>query len=157
IEDYEDFIQTDASINPGNSGGALVNTRGELIGINTAILSRSGGNQGVGFAVPVDMVRQVTTQLKEKGAGTRASLGLNIKMAGGPGAKTSKGAVMGGIVPDGPASKTGLRNGDVIVALNGKEIDGRALRLAVGSMAPGTKVDLKVLRDGSEQHYTVTL
>src|SRR5262249_39164417 len=76
IEDYEDFIQTDASINPGNSGGALVNTKGELIGINTAILSRSGGNQGVGFAVPVDLVRHVMTQLKENGAVTRARLGV---------------------------------------------------------------------------------
>src|SRR5438876_1070003 len=79
IEDYEDFIQTDASINPGNSGGALVNTKGELIGINTAILSGSGGNQGVGFAIPVDMVRQVTTQLKQKGVVTRARLGVYFK------------------------------------------------------------------------------
>src|SRR3989475_6902598 len=162
IEDYEDFIQTDASINPGNSGGALVNTKGELIGINTAILSGSGGNQGVGFAVPVDMVRQVMTQLKEKGIVTRARLGvyfqeLTPQLAAELGVKASKGAVVSQIVPDGPASKTGLKNDDVIVAMNGKEVDGRSLRLAVGSMAPGTTIDLKVLRGGSEQKFSVTL
>src|SRR5215510_11952973 len=162
IEDYEDFIQTDASINPGNSGGALVNTKGELIGINTAILSRSGGNQGVGFAVPVDMVRQVMTQLKEKGAVTRAWLGLSFeelipKLASALGVKASKGAVVVDIVPDGPAAKSGLRKDDVIVGVNGKDVDGRSLRLAVGSMAPGTTVDLRVLRDGAERKYSITL
>ncbi len=162
IEDYEDFIQTASSINPGNSGGALVNTKGEVIGINTAILSGSGGNQGVGFAVPVDMVRQVMTQLKEKGIVTRARLGvyfqeLTPQLAAELGVKASKGAVVSQIVPDGPASKTGLKNDDVIVAMNGKEVDGRSLRLAVGSMAPGTTIDLKVLRGGSEQKFSVTL
>jgi Do/DeqQ family serine protease len=162
IEDYEDFIQTDASINPGNSGGALVDTKGEVIGINTAILSGSGGNQGVGFAVPVDMVRQVTTQLKEKGAVTRARLGvyfreLTPELASELRVKASKGAVIDQIVPDGPASKTGLREDDVIVALNGKETDGRSLRLAVGSMAPGTTINLKVLRAGSERNFSITL
>src|SRR5436309_3863323 len=162
IEDYEDFIQTDASINPGNSGGALVNTRGELIGINTAILSRSGGNQGVGFAVPVDLVRQVMTQLKDKGVVTRARLGvyfeeLTPQLASELGVKASKGAVVSQIVPDGPASKSGLKKDDVIVALNGKETDGRSLRLAVGSMRPGTTIDLKVLREGTEQKYSITL
>ncbi|PYS52614.1 MAG: hypothetical protein DMG13_15595 [Acidobacteria bacterium] len=162
IEDYEDFIQTDASINPGNSGGALVNTKGELIGINTAILSGSGGNQGVGFAVPVDMVRHVITQLKDKGVVTRARLGvyfqeLTPKLASALGVKTTKGAVVTEIVPDGPASKSGLKKDDVIVALNGKETDGRSLRLAVGSMRPGTTIDLKVLREGTEQKYSITL
>ena len=162
IEDYEDFIQTDASINPGNSGGALVNTRGELIGINTAILSRSGGNQGVGFAVPVDMVRHVMTQLKEKGTVTRARLGvlfqeLTPKLASALGVQASKGAVVTDLVPDGPASKSGLRKDDVIVGLNGKDTDGRSLRLAVGSMAPGTMIDLNVLRGSSQMKYSVTL
>jgi len=152
IEDYEDFIQTDASINPGNSGGALVNTKGELIGINTAILSGSGGNQGVGFAIPIDMVRQVMTQLKDKGAVTRARLGIYFDQS-----TSSNGTVVKDVVEDGPASKAGLRKADVIVALNGKAIDGRALRVAIGSMAPGTKIDLKVLRDGREQTYSVTL
>ena len=162
IEDYEDFIQTDASINPGNSGGALVNTKGEVIGINTAILSGTGGNQGVGFAVPVDMVRQVMTQLKEKGAVTRARLGvyfqeLTPRLASALGVKASKGAVVSEIVPDGPASKSGLKKEDVIVAMNGKEVDGRSLRLAVGSMSPGTTIDLKVLRGASEQKFSITL
>src|SRR5215471_13312205 len=162
IEDYEDFIQTDASINPGNSGGALVNTKGEMIGMNTAILSRSGGNQGVGFAVPVDMVRQVMTQLKEKGAVTRARLGvyfqeLTPELSSALRVKTARGAVVAEIVPDGPAAKSGLQKDDVIVAMNGKDVDGRALRLAVGSMAPGTTIDLKVLRNGAEHTYSITL
>jgi len=162
IEDYEDFIQTDASINPGNSGGALVNTRGELIGINTAILSRSGGNQGVGFAVPVDLVRHVMTQLKENGAVTRARLGvyfqeLTPKLASALGVQASKGAVVAEIVPDGPASKSGLRKDDVITALNGQAIDGRSLRNAVGSMTPGSTINLKVLRGGSERNFSITL
>jgi Do/DeqQ family serine protease len=162
IEEYEDFIQTDASINPGNSGGALVNTRGELIGINTAILSRSGGNQGVGFAVPVDMVRQVITQLKDKGVVTRARLGVSYEeltpqKSSELGIKVSKGAVVGSLVPNGPAWKSGLREDDVIVALNGKEIDGRSLKLAIASMAPGTTVDLRVLRNGAERRHSVTL
>jgi Do/DeqQ family serine protease len=162
IEDYEDFIQTDASINPGNSGGALVNTKGELIGINTAILSRSGGNQGVGFAVPVDMVRHVMTQLKDKGSVTRARLGLYFQeltpqLSSALGAKATSGALVTEVVPDGPAAKAGLQKEDVIVALNGKEMDGRSLRLAVGSMTPGTTVQLKVLRGGAERQYSVTL
>jgi len=162
IEDYEDFIQTDASINPGNSGGALVNTKGELIGMNTAILSGSGGNQGVGFAVPVDMVRQVMTQLREHGVMNRARLGAYIqdltpKLASALGVKATGGAVVGDLVPDGPAAKAGLQKDDVIEAMNGKEVDARSLRLAVGSMAPGTMVDLKVLRNGSERTLSVTL
>jgi serine protease Do len=162
IEDYEDFIQTDASINPGNSGGALVNTRGELIGINTAILSRSGGNQGVGFAVPVDLVRHVMTQLKEKGTVTRARLGvyfqeLTPKLSSALGVKASEGAVVTEIVPDGPAAKSGLQKDDVIIAMNGKPVDGRSLRNAVGSMEPGSSINLKVLRNSSERNFTITL
>ena len=162
IEDYEDFIQTDASINPGNSGGALVNTKGEVIGINTAILSRSGGNQGVGFAIPIDMVRQITAQLKDKGTVTRARLGVSIQeltpqLASALGVKATQGAVVGDIAQDGPAASTGLMKEDVIVALNGKEVDARSLRLSVGSMTPGTTVDLKVLRGATEHHFTVKL
>jgi len=162
IEDYEDFIQTDASINPGNSGGALVNTKGEVIGINTAILSRNGGNQGVGFAVPVDMARQIMTQLKEKGSVTRARLGvyfqeLTSEVAGQLGVKASKGAVVAQIIPEGPAAKTSLKKDDVIIAMNGKDIDGRSLRLLIGSMSPGTTVNLKVLRGSAEQTVSVTL
>jgi serine protease Do len=162
IEDYEDFIQTDASINPGNSGGALVNTKGELIGINTAILSRSGGNQGVGFAIPVDMVRHVVTQLKEKGAVTRGRLGVSLgeltpELASELGVKASKGAVVKQVLADGPAGRAGLKADDVIVALNGKSMDGRALRVAIGTMAPGTAVELKIVRQGAERNVAVTL
>jgi serine protease Do len=162
IEDYEDFIQTDASINPGNSGGALVNTKGEVIGINTAILSRSGGNQGVGFAIPIDMVRQITTQLKDKGTVTRARLGVYVQeltpqLASALGVKATRGAIVDDIAQDGPAANTGLKKEDVIVAVNGKEVDGRSLRLEVGSMMPGTTVDLKVLRGATEQHFKVRL
>src|SRR4029453_19307757 len=107
IEEYEDFIQTDAAINPGNSGGALIDVKGELIGINTAILSGSGGNQGVGFAVPIDMVRQVMTQLKDKGSVTRAWLGvmsrdLNPEVAEEAGVRETKGILVADILPDGP-------------------------------------------------------
>jgi Do/DeqQ family serine protease len=162
IEDYEDFIQTDASINPGNSGGALVNTKGEVIGINTAILSGSGGNQGVGFAIPIDMVRQVTGQLKDKGTVTRAQLGVYVQeltpqLATALGVKATRGAVVADIAQDGPAANSGLRREDVIVAVNGKEVDSRSLRLDVGSMMPGTTVDLKVLRGTSEHHFSIKL
>jgi Do/DeqQ family serine protease len=162
IEDYEDFIQTDASINPGNSGGALVNTKGEVIGINTAILSRSGGNQGVGFAIPIDMVRQITAQLKDKGTVTRARLGVSIQdltpqLASALGVKATRGAVVGEIAQDGPAASTGLKTEDVIVAVNGKEVDAQSLRFTVGSMTPGSTVDLKVLRGSNEHHFTVKL
>jgi len=162
IEEYEDFIQTDASINPGNSGGALVNTKGELIGINTAILSRSGGNQGVGFAVPVDMARNVVTQLRDKGTVTRGRLGAGIgdltpELASELGIKATKGVVIGRIEPNSPAERAGLMKNDVIVALNGKQLDSRALRLAISSTAPGSTVDLKVLRNGSERNFSVTL
>jgi Do/DeqQ family serine protease len=162
IEDYEDFIQTDASINPGNSGGALVNTRGELIGINTAILSGSGGNQGIGFAVPIDMARQIMTQLKDKGVVTRAWLGVKIgeltpESASSLSVKSTVGAIVGEVVPNGPALKAGLRKDDVILELNGKPVDARSLRLAIGSTPPGTRVDLKVSRSGAERNVNVLL
>ncbi|HEX4998974.1 MAG TPA: Do family serine endopeptidase [Terriglobia bacterium] len=162
IEDYEDFLQTDASINPGNSGGALVNTKGELIGINTAILSGSGGNQGVGFAVPIDMARQIMNQLKDKGAVTRAWLGVRIgdltpDAAADLSVKATRGAVIDEVVPNGPALKAGLKKDDVIVELNGKPVDAKSLRLSVGSTAPGTTVDLKVVRNGAERRLNVVL
>jgi len=162
IEEYEDFIQTDAAINPGNSGGALVDMKGELIGINTAILSGSGGNQGVGFAVPIDMARQIMNQLKEHGAVTRAYLGLYFQeltpdFAVEHGIKASRGALVKEVVKDGPAEKAGLRVDDVIVSLNGKTVDGRTLRLTTSSQTPGTKIDLGILRDGKEQAISVNL
>src|SRR5215475_6576133 len=162
IEDYEDFIQTNASINPGNSGGSLINVRGEVIGVNTAILSPSGGNLGIGFAVPSNMVRTVMDQIIKTGKVTRGYLGVSVQdvtpeLAEALKLKTARGAVVAEIVPDGPAAKSGLQKDDVIVAMNGKDVDGRSLRLAVGSMMPGTTVDLKVLRGATEQHFKVKL
>ena len=163
IVDYEDFIQTDASINPGNSGGALVDTGGRLVGINTAILSRTGGNQGVGFAVPMNLARSVMEQLIEKGKVTRGYLGVMIQPVTPELAKEFKlsdnrGALVGDVTKDSPAEKAGLKDGDVVVQFNGKKVtDSRHLRLMVSQAAPGTKVELKVLRDGEEKSFHVKL
>ncbi len=164
IEDYEDFIQTDAAINPGNSGGALVNARGELIGINTAILSRgSGGNQGVGFAVPINLAHHVMTQLVEQGRVARGYLGVGIqpvtpKMAKLLGAPETRGAVVGSVQPDSPAERAGLRRGDIIFGMDDKQFDdARHLRLSVASVQPGTEVELWVWRDGNETRLPIKL
>ena len=164
IEDYEDFIQTDAAINPGNSGGALVNARGELIGINTAILSRgSGGNQGVGFAVPINLAHHVMTQLVEQGRVARGYLGVGIqpvtpKMAKLLGAPETRGAVVGLVEPDSPAERAGLQRGDIIFGMDDKRFDdARHLRLCVASVQPGTEVEVLVWRDGNETRLPVKL
>ncbi|MBS1788869.1 MAG: DegQ family serine endoprotease [Acidobacteria bacterium] len=163
IEDYEDFIQTDAAINPGNSGGALINANGELIGINTAILSRAGGNQGVGFAVPANLARTVMNQLMKNGKVVRGYMGVVIQPVTTELAKAfslpnSNGALIGEITPDSPASKAGLKQGDVISELNGVAVDdSRELRLKISQLAPGTTIKLKVLRDGSPRNISVTL
>ncbi len=153
ITGYEDFIQTDAAINPGNSGGALVDAEGRLIGINTAIVSRSGGFQGVGFAVPVNLARYVMDRLITTGKVTRGYLGINIQPLSPELAKEfnlpdeSSGVLVGGVSPNSPASKAGLQEGDVITELNGKPItDPRNLQLQVSQIAPGTKVNVRVLR-----------
>ncbi|HUG80441.1 MAG TPA: DegQ family serine endoprotease [Bryobacterales bacterium] len=164
IEDYEDFIQTDAAINPGNSGGALVNTRGELIGINTAILARGGGgNQGVGFAVPVNLAHHVMTQLVASGRVARGFLGVGIqdldpKMAKAFELQEARGAVVRSVQPGGPAAEAGLKQGDVIVGMNGESFrDSRELRLSVAAQPPGSTVKLAVLRDGAEKVFPVKL
>jgi len=163
IEDYEDFIQTDAAINPGNSGGALINTRGELIGINTAILSRAGGNQGVGFAVPVNMVRAVMNQLSKSGKVVRGYIGTTIQdvtpeMAKAFGLSEARGALVGEVTEGGPAAKSGVVKGDIIMAVNGQPVrDNRELRLTISQMAPGTPVKLLLFRAGKERETTVTL
>src|SRR5436309_8499575 len=156
IEDYEDFIQTDASINPGNSGGALVNTRGELIGINTAILSPSGGNLGIGFAVPVSLARNVMDQIVRSGKVTRAWLGVALQDVTGDIAANfhldkPRGALVADVEEGSPASKAGLQTGDIILAIDQKPVlDGRSLQLALGQMMPGKAVVLTVFRNGQE-------
>jgi S1-C subfamily serine protease len=156
IEEYEDFVQTDATINPGNSGGALVNLRGELIGINTAIASRSGGSQGIGFAIPSNMARPIMEMLVRDGKVTRGYLGINIGTVTPALAKQHKlgatsGVVVGGVQPDGPAAKAHLVQGDVIVALDGQPMKSDAvLRNTIAMIKPGTTVALQVVhRDGT--------
>jgi serine protease Do len=155
IEDFEDFIQTDAAINPGNSGGALVNLKGELVGINTAIASRSGGSQGIGFAIPANMARPIMETLIKDGKITRGYLGVNIATVTPAILKDHKlgaheGVVIAGIQPKGPAAKTGLSEGDVVVAIAGKAIkNDLELRNTIAAGKPGSIVELDVVhQDG---------
>ncbi len=163
IEDYEDFIQTDAAINPGNSGGALVNAAGQVVGINTAILSRSGGNQGIGFAIPINMARSVMDQIVKNGKVTRGWAGLSIQdvtpaIAKAFGLKDNQGVLVGDVLSDGPSAHAGLATGDVILSMNGEPVtDTHSFRLKVASLAPGAEVKLKVLRKGSEMEVPVKL
>ena len=162
VEGYEDFIQTDAAINPGNSGGALVDVNGRLLGINTAILSRSGGFQGVGLAVPANLVSQVADSLVKTGKVTRGYLGVNIQnitpaLADSFNLKSNKGALVADIVAGSPAAKAGLKEGDVITALNGEPVtDSNNLKNQVSAFAPGTKLNLDVLREGKTEQITAT-
>jgi serine protease Do len=161
--DYEDMIQTDAAINPGNSGGALVDAEGRLIGINTAILSHSGGNQGIGFAVPVNLARSVMDGLVKDGRVVRGFLGVNIQdltpvLAKQFDVKESTGALIAGVTPKSPAEKAGLHDGDIITEFNGKPVkDSRHLKLQVAQTTPGTSVPVKVLRDGKTKTIDVTV
>ncbi|MDQ3370462.1 MAG: trypsin-like peptidase domain-containing protein [Myxococcota bacterium] len=150
IEDYEDFIQTDAAINPGNSGGALVNLRGELIGINTAIASKSGGYAGIGFAIPSNMARPIMDQLVKDGKVVRGYLGVNIATVTSAIAKSqklgaSRGAMVADVQPDSPAANAGLVEGDVITGLDGSAIrSSDVLRNTIAMLKPGTTVELEV-------------
>jgi serine protease Do len=164
IADYEDFIQTDASINPGNSGGALVNARGDLVGINTAILSRGGGgNEGIGFAVPTNMARAVMEQILRQGKVVRGYLGVAVQpvtptMARAFHLNVSSGAVISDVTPNSPAARAGFARGDVVVALNGEPVsDSRSLRLRIAQTPPGTTIRLKLLRDGATREVSVQL
>ena len=164
IEDYEDFIQTDAPINPGNSGGALVNDRGELIGINTAIIAHgSSGNQGIGFAIPVNMVRNVMDQLIQNGKVTRAYLGIvpqdvTPAMAKAFGENEVSGALVGDVSPNSPAQRSGLEKGDIILDVNGKPVaDSNDLRMTISMMQPDASVNLRVFRNGGERDVNVQL
>ena len=160
VQGYEDFIQTDAAINPGNSGGALVDVDGRLVGIRTAILSRSGGFQGVGLAVPANMVAQVADSLVKSGKVIRGYLGVSSQnitpaLTESFGLKSNKGALVSEVMANSPASAAGLREGDVIVAVNGHPvIDANELKLQVSSLSPGTKLNLDVLRDGETKEFS---
>jgi len=161
--DYEDYIQTDAAINPGNSGGALVDAEGRLIGINTAILSRSGGYQGIGFAVPINMARSVMTSLLTNGRVVRGYMGVLIQDVTPELAREFKmgddhGALVGDVTPRSPADKAGFKSGDVITDFNHKPVtDSRHLKLTVAETAPGSTVPVKILRDGKPMTLDVTV
>ncbi|PKH85517.1 Do family serine endopeptidase [Colwellia sp. Bg11-28] len=163
IEHYEDFIQTDAAINSGNSGGALVNLRGELIGINTAILGPSGGNVGIGFAIPSNMMHNLITQIIEFGEVHRGILGVsgrsvNSEIAKAMELETSQGGFIEQVMPDSAADEAGIKAGDVIIAVNGKAIKSFfELRAKIGSIGANKKVKLTVIRDGDNKIFTVKL
>ncbi len=163
IENFENFIQTDAAINSGNSGGALVNLNGELIGINTAILGPNGGNVGIGFSIPSNMMKNLTNQILEFGEVKRGMLGVqggevNSDLAEALGYDSTKGAFVSQIVPDSAADKAGLKAGDIIVSINDKKIDTFAeLRTKVATLGAGKTVKLGIIRDGKEKTFDVTL
>jgi serine protease Do len=163
IADYEDFIQTDAAINPGNSGGALVNVRGELVGINTAIFSTSGGYQGIGFAVPTSMAKAVMDSLISKGKVVRGWLGVTIQnltpeLAKQFQLKEEKGVLIGDVVEGSPAEKGGLRRGDVIMEFEGKKIeDPNQLKNMVASLEIGKEVKIKIIRENKTEIKKVTV
>jgi Do/DeqQ family serine protease len=160
---YEDFLQTDAPINQGNSGGALVNLQGELVGINAQILSPSGGNIGLGFAIPSAMARTVADQLRTDGVVHRSKLGVTVQpvtseLASGLGLAEARGALVSDIEPGSPADRAGLKQGDVIVALNGQRVtDANALRNQIATTRPNTMVSLELLRGGKTESTSVRL
>ena len=160
---YEDFIQTDAAINRGNSGGALVNTAGQVVGINTAILSPSGANSGVGFAVPINLAHNVVRQLVDKGRVVRGYMGVQIgdvtpRVAELLELPDARGAVVSSVEPGGPADEAGFERYDVIRSINGEDVrDNRDLRLQVASLPPGSEIDVEILRDGRERDLSITL
>jgi serine protease Do/serine protease DegQ len=163
-EGYEDFIQTDASINPGNSGGALVNLNGQLVGINSAILSRTGGNIGIGFAIPSNMMKIVMNSLVKYGTVKRGVLGVNIQTLAPEIAQsmglpdTTQGALVSQVVDGSAAEKAGVKAGDVITAVNGRAVkDAGSLRNSIGLLAIGEKVDLALLRDGKPRRVTAVV
>jgi serine protease Do len=163
VNGYENFIQTDAAINPGNSGGALVDAEGRLVGINTWIATSSGGSEGIGFAVPINMARRSMERLIKGGKVTRGYLGI-LPQDITPGLaqqfnlSTQNGALVGDVVPGAPAEKAGIKSGDVIISFNGADIsDAHGLQLAVSQCEPGSPATMKLIRDGVQKNFTVTL
>ena len=163
IVDYEDFIQTDAAINPGNSGGALVNARGELVGINTAILSKSGGYQGIGFAIPTDMARPIMESLLKHGRVIRGWIGVMIQdlsqdLIKAMGLQVDHGVLVADVQRDSPAAKAGLSRGDVILSIDGDSTESVAqLRNKIASIGPGQHARLLIARGGRHRRVSVTL
>lgn len=161
IEDYEDFIQTDAAINPGNSGGALLDVQGRLIGINTAILSRTGGSNGIGFAIPINLVKNIAEQLISTGRVNRGFLGVTTQVLTAELAKqfgVEHGALITDIAPDSAAQKAGLQRGDIVTRINQADVnDPRALSLAISRLAPDTEVAITYVRDGKNATVTAKL
>jgi len=163
VPDYQDFIQTDASINRGNSGGPLVNMKGEVIGINSNILSPTGGSIGIGFAIPSNLAKKIVIQLKEKGRVVRGRLGVYMRdidegIRKQLSLKDSNGAVVTSVEPDGPAEKVGFKPYDVIVEINGQPVqNGNDLRFKIADIEPGTKVKIKFVRDGKEMTLVPTV
>jgi serine protease Do len=163
LADYEDFFQTDASINPGNSGGALADLNGNIIGINTAIATPSGGSIGIGFAIPINMARQVMDSLISKGKVVRGYLGLlpqdiDETLAKALSLKTTEGVLIGDVTPGGPADQAGIKRGDVILGFDGNKVGGATqLRLMIAEMAPKTKIKVSLLRQGRTMDVTVVL
>jgi serine protease Do len=163
ISDYEDFIQTDAAINPGNSGGPLVNLDGEVVGINTAIFSRSGGYMGVGFAIPINMAKGIANQLLDKGEVTRGFLGIVIQpltpeLAESFATKQHKGILVAEVTEDSPAQKAGLEQGDLIIKLGGRDVVNVGdFRNRISLTSPGSKVELEIIRNGESRVIKVTI
>jgi serine protease Do len=163
IADYEDFIQTDAAINPGNSGGPLLNLDGQVIGINTAIFSQSGGYMGIGFAIPINMAKSIKEQLLKSGKVTRGQLGISIQalskeLADSFNLESTKGILVADVLSDSPAEKAGLKTGDIILKLNGDEVtDIGSFRNKIAMIAPGTNVKLLIMRDGKQQEISVEI
>jgi serine protease Do len=160
---YADFIQTDAAINPGNSGGPLLNMRGEVVGVNTAILSRSGGNNGIGFSIPINMVKYVVDELREHGTVTRGFLGVGIQQVTPDIAKwfeldAGHGVLVSSVQPDSPADKAGIRQDDIILSFNGLNVtEMGSFRSRVSITPAGTEVPVVVMRDGERVELTVKL
>lgn len=163
INTFENYIQTDAAINPGNSGGALVDAAGNLVGINTAIFSRSGGNMGIGFAIPVSIIKEVMEQIIASGSVTRGWVGIEVQdivpeIAESLNLKSTHGALIAGVLRGGPADRAGIRPGDVLVAVDGKEVtDSSSLLKLIAALLPGKTTPLTLLRQNQEMNLPVTI